>query len=54
MIYRAFFRTLALGLLLAAATAQAQQYRWIDKNGRVQYTDAPPLLGQHTVERQSK
>ena len=51
MIYRAFFRTLALSLLLAAATAQAQQYRWIDKNGRVQYTDAPPPAGAKDVRR---
>ena len=29
---------------LAAATAQAQStvYRWIDKDGKVQFTDAPP------------
>ncbi len=25
-----------------AAAAWAQQYKWIDKNGRVQYGDAPP------------
>jgi hypothetical protein len=34
-------------LLLAAAmglcfTAAAQQYKWVDKDGRVQYGDAPP------------
>jgi glutaredoxin len=44
---------LALSLLLAAATAQAQQYRWIDKNGRVQYTDAPPPAGAKDVRRTS-
>lgn len=27
---------------LAAATAMAQQYRWVDENGRVHYTDTPP------------
>jgi glutaredoxin len=38
MISRAF-----LALLLAApALALAQQYRWIDESGRVQYGDAPP------------
>ena len=29
------------GLLLAAA-ASAQTYKWVDKNGRVQYGDTPP------------
>ncbi len=29
------------GLLLAAA-AGAQTYKWVDKNGRVQYGDTPP------------
>jgi len=38
MIFRAF-----LGLLLlTAGLAHAQQYRWIDKDGRVQFTDSPP------------
>jgi glutaredoxin len=27
---------------LAAVTAMAQQYRWVDENGRVHYTDTPP------------
>jgi hypothetical protein len=30
-----------LGIALAAA-AQAQQYKWVDKNGRTQYGDVPP------------
>lgn len=42
MIYRAFFPTFFLGLLLATGFAHGQQYRWIDKDGRVQFTDAPP------------
>ncbi|HEX2197458.1 MAG TPA: DUF4124 domain-containing protein [Burkholderiales bacterium] len=29
-------------LLLAAAGASAQPYKWVDKNGRVQYGDMPP------------
>ncbi len=33
---------LLLGLLLAAAGASAQQYKWVDRNGRVQYGDVPP------------
>jgi hypothetical protein len=32
---------LAFGILLAAA-AHAQQYKWVDKNGRTQYGDVPP------------
>ena len=36
-------RTFLLALACAfATTALAQQYKWTDKNGRVQYGDAPP------------
>lgn len=28
--------------LLASAPALAQQYKWVDRNGRVQYGDTPP------------
>ena len=38
MIFRAF----SLILLALALPAQAQQYRWVDKDGRVQFTDSPP------------
>jgi glutaredoxin len=41
MIYRAFFQAFFLAALLAAGVAHAQ-YRWIDKDGSVKYTDAPP------------
>jgi hypothetical protein len=33
---------LLVALLLAAAGASAQQYKWVDRNGRVQYGDTPP------------
>ena len=34
---------MGLGLAMAlAAVAQAQQYKWVDKNGRTQYGDTPP------------
>ena len=46
MIRKGFF----LFLLLAAGLAGAQQYRWIDKDGRVQYGDAPPA-GARDVRR---
>jgi len=31
-----------LACVLAAASAQAQVYKWIDENGKVQYGDRPP------------
>jgi len=41
---------LALALLLAAGAAHAQIYRWVDQNGRVQYsTEKPPEGVQATV-----
>ena len=33
---------MAIAALLAAATVAAQVYRWVDKDGKVQYTDTPP------------
>jgi hypothetical protein len=36
---KAFIFLLALGF---AAAASAQQFRWVDKDGRVQYGDTPP------------
>ena len=39
-------RLLVLGLALAfAAAASAQLYRWVDKDGKVRYTDTPPPAG---------
>lgn len=36
-------RIIALCALLACLPAEAQQvYRWVDGNGRVQYSDKPP------------
>lgn len=32
----------AIALLLAAGTAQAAMYRWVDGSGHVQYSDTPP------------
>jgi hypothetical protein len=45
MIWRAFLPIFGALLLLAGGTVQGQQYRWVDKDGRVQYTDAPPPAG---------
>jgi len=42
------FSALAVALLLAVGTAQAAMYRWVDANGRVQYSDTPPTTFQKT------
>jgi len=34
-----------------ASTAAAQQYRWIDERGRVQYSDVPPPASARDVKR---
>ena len=47
MISRAFL----LVLLTLAGLAHAQQYRWVDKNGRVQYTDTPPPASAKDVRK---
>jgi hypothetical protein len=33
---------IAIAILLATATVCAQVYRWVDKDGKVNYTDTPP------------
>lgn len=33
---------LACAALVACGTAQAAMYKWVDENGKVQYTDRPP------------
>jgi hypothetical protein len=40
------YSVLAAALLLAAGTAQATMYRWVDGNGRVHYSDTPPTTFQ--------
>jgi glutaredoxin len=37
--------------LLVAGTASAQPYRWVDEDGRVQYSDTPPPPGAKSVEK---
>jgi hypothetical protein len=32
----------AIAVLLATATVTAQVYKWVDKDGKVQYSDTPP------------
>ena len=42
------YSVLAASLLLCAGAAQAQMYRWVDGNGRVQYSDTPPMTFQQS------
>jgi hypothetical protein len=47
-------RYLLIALLAIAAPAQAQLYKWVDKNGVLNYTDTPPAdAKQNAVERLS-
>lgn len=39
---------LLAALLVSAAAAHAQMYRWVDSNGRVQYSDRPPTTYNQT------
>ena len=39
---RSSVRLAVLACVLAAASAQAQVYKWVDENGKVQYGDKPP------------
>lgn len=45
--------TLAIGFLLAAASAQAQLYKWVAPDGTVSYSDKPPPSNAAKVERKS-
>ena len=40
-------------LLLLPLLAQAQMYRWVDDNGKVHFSDRPPLSGAKNVKKQS-
>ena len=42
---------IAVAAMLAAATAGAQMYRWVDKDGKVQYTDTPPPASAKSVQK---
>ncbi|MEO8102886.1 MAG: DUF4124 domain-containing protein [Betaproteobacteria bacterium] len=41
---------IAIAILLATATVAAQVYKWVDKDGKVQYTDTPPPPGATKTE----
>jgi glutaredoxin len=50
MSSRAFLFVLAA---LAAASASAQQYRWVDEKGRVHYTDTPPPPSAKSAQKKN-
>ena len=41
---------IAVAILLATATVAAQVYKWVDKDGKVQYSDTPPPASATKVE----
>ena len=49
MILRAFL--LVVIVAAAANPAQAQQYRWVDQNGKIQFSDSPPPPGAKDVRK---
>jgi glutaredoxin len=44
---------IAAAAMLVAATAGAQMYRWVDKDGKVYYTDTPPPGATKSVQKRS-
>ena len=42
---------IAAAAMLVAATAGAQMYRWVDKDGKVYYTDTPPPSAAKGVQK---
>jgi glutaredoxin len=38
-------------LALCAASASAQMYRWVDKDGKVNYTDSPPPAAAKSAQK---
>jgi glutaredoxin len=53
MILRAFslVTLVALTVLAASGPVVAQQYRWVDRNGNVQFSDTPPPAGAKDVRK---
>ena len=42
MILRAFLLVVLAAAAAVSGLAQAQQYRWVDQNGKSQFSDTPP------------
>ncbi|HSC68609.1 MAG TPA: DUF4124 domain-containing protein [Cellvibrio sp.] len=47
-------KILALGLSVVALTTQAEIYRWVDKEGKVHFTDKKPAPEAENITRQVK
>ncbi len=45
--------SLGAALFAFAIAALAQQYRWVDEKGRVQYTDTPPPPSARNVQKKN-
>lgn len=45
---------IAIALALAANTAAAQTYRWIDRDGKVNFTDTPPPAYARDVQKRGR
>ncbi len=43
-----------VGLLCAGAAALAQQYRWVDDQGRLHYSDTPPAKAKAVTKSESR
>jgi glutaredoxin len=41
------------GIVLAAGTALAQQYRWVDDQGKVHYSDTPPPASAKSSQKKN-
>jgi glutaredoxin len=44
---------IAVAAMLVTASAAAQMYRWVDKDGKVHYTDTPPPAAAKSVQKRS-
>jgi len=51
MIRQGFLLSLGVAAAFGAGLAAAQQYRWIDKDGKVQFSDTPPPPGAKDVRK---
>ena len=51
MILRAFLLVLLAAVATVAGQAYAQQYRWVDQNGKTQFSDSPPPPGAKDVRK---
>jgi glutaredoxin len=45
---------IAIALALAATAASAQTYRWVDRDGKVHFTDAPPPAFARDVQKRAR